>query len=403
MLRTVYREHFGFVWALVRRLGVGERDVEDAVQDVFIVVHRRLHDFEERAAIRTWLYAITMRVAANYRRRHRRRAEHGDADLSRLAAPPSSDPEAHARRSEAAEILDRLLSRLDEKKRAVFVLAEIEGLPAPEIAKIVGTNPRTVYSRLRAARARFGTDLARLSTDGAPDRMAPQWVRDTAAQDRPPHNTDKRVWAALMLRLPGLGTGGAAASVSMVKAVAAAGAIAVVALGALATAGRYWAADAGVRRPAIAAKESTGRSDPPPSVHAASQGTSAAVAEPLAVVDRSSPLLPTPSSPARRSNRRREAAPRKTAAVPAARPTQVEPGDALFRELGLVDKTRRALAAGHAAEALAMSRQHAERFPDGKFRRESDRSRVAALCALGRERDAETHALQSGVPKACGS
>lgn len=148
----IYDEHVQYVWRALRRLGVVEGSVDDAVQDVFIVAFRRLGDFEGRSSLRTWLYGIALRVARDYRRR----AGRGGLELSEsLAAAPEAGPQARSEKAEAARVLDALLSQLDDAKREVFVLAEIEQLAMPEIAESLGVNVNTAYSQLRAARKQF--------------------------------------------------------------------------------------------------------------------------------------------------------------------------------------------------------------------------------------------------------
>ena len=163
---AVYEQHFDFVWRSLRRLGVPEASMDDAAQDLFIVVHRRLAEFAGRSSLRTWLFGIALRVAGDYRRRLRRKG----APLRPLpdALPDTSRPgpyEALARR-EAARVVDGLLDELDDAKRAVFVLAELEQMTAPEIAEVLEVNVNTVYSRLRAARADFERAVARLQARG---------------------------------------------------------------------------------------------------------------------------------------------------------------------------------------------------------------------------------------------
>lgn len=391
MLGEVYREHFGFVWALLRRLGVHDRDLEDVAQDVFVVVHRRLPQFEGRASIRTWLYAIAVRVAANYRRKRRPDPEAGDSMTSRLVAPSSSSPEEHVVRSEAAVLLDQLLGRMDDKKRAVFVLSEIEGLSAPEIARIVGTNPRTVHSRLRAARSRFETDLARVHARDAGDSMNARWLQHAASGHNPPKGADKRVWAALVLQLPELGGAAGAGGAGALGWAHAVKAIAVSAGLGLATIGGVYVAATPLRA-----------DDSPPAASDEVKHSAIADAKPEPVerpIPKASPV---------------EAAPPELVAIvpeppPAQRPVAreskppepVAEPDALSAELDLVSKTRRALAAGDHEAVLKWSKAHAEQFPEGEFRRERDRSRVAALCALDRASEAATLASETGVPSAC--
>jgi RNA polymerase sigma-70 factor (ECF subfamily) len=154
---AAYRQYFASVWRVLRRLGVAEAQLDDAAQDVFVVVHRRLGEFEARGTPRSWLYAIALRVASEYRRRAvRRRAEplteHADQR-------PSPGQQVELR--ESVRLLHALLAELDDDKRTVFVLAELEQLSVPEIATALGANINTIYTRLRAARRRFEAALHR--------------------------------------------------------------------------------------------------------------------------------------------------------------------------------------------------------------------------------------------------
>jgi RNA polymerase sigma-70 factor (ECF subfamily) len=151
---AVYDQWFDFVWRSVRRLGVPEASVDDVVQDVFLVVHRKLEGFEGRSTIKTWLFGIAMRVARDHRRaRMRRPAE----PLLRESVVPdaSASPLDATATKQAVELLHSLLDELEDDKRAVFVMAELEQMSAPEIAEALGVKLNTVYSRLRAARASF--------------------------------------------------------------------------------------------------------------------------------------------------------------------------------------------------------------------------------------------------------
>jgi RNA polymerase sigma-70 factor, ECF subfamily len=155
--QAVYAHHFAGVWRTLRRLGVAEAQLDDAAQDVFVVVHRKLDDFAG-GSVRAWLYAIAVRVASDYRRGAARRKITG---LSHRLADSAPDPGLRSEVREAVRLLHELLSALDEKKRTVFVLSELEQLSVPEIAEALGVNTNTVYSRLRAARARFELALKR--------------------------------------------------------------------------------------------------------------------------------------------------------------------------------------------------------------------------------------------------
>jgi RNA polymerase sigma-70 factor (ECF subfamily) len=160
---ALYREHFRFVWRTVRRLGLEGAAVDDVVQEVFVVVHRRLDGFEERASAKTWLYGIVRRVVSDHRRGLRRKPGHTasapqDPELDTMATEEQG-PEACAEQSERVRLLHRLLGELDEDKREVFVLSELEGLTLAEIAEALDANLNTIASRLRAARREFEAAL----------------------------------------------------------------------------------------------------------------------------------------------------------------------------------------------------------------------------------------------------
>lgn len=151
---AIYEAHFDFVWRSMRRLGVPESGLDDAVQDVFVVVHRRLAGFEGRSKIETWIFGIALRVARDHRRSLARRGDQAPLD-EEPADDGAQSPHDAAARSEALEVLDRFLDGLDEDKRAVFILSELEEMTAPEIAEALSVNVNTIYSRLRAARKAF--------------------------------------------------------------------------------------------------------------------------------------------------------------------------------------------------------------------------------------------------------
>lgn len=156
--QALYHQHFDFVWRSLRRLGVAPASVEDAVQDTFIVVHRRIADLRPDASAKAFLFAIALRVAHDYRRSARRKAtEKLDEDaLSTREAGPFD----RLAKAEATRVLERFLDSLDDDKRAVFASAELEGMTAPEISEALQVPVNTVYSRLRLARERLVLFLA---------------------------------------------------------------------------------------------------------------------------------------------------------------------------------------------------------------------------------------------------
>jgi RNA polymerase sigma-70 factor, ECF subfamily len=145
---AAFREHGPFVWRALRALGVADGEVDDLCQEVFVVVHRRRGDFEGRSSLRTWLYSICLRKAAAHRRRRR------EVPVEEVPEGPSSKPGPHEQlvRNEGCRLLDEAIEFLDEDKRAVFVLYEIEELTMAEVAEVVDCPLQTAFSRLHAAR-----------------------------------------------------------------------------------------------------------------------------------------------------------------------------------------------------------------------------------------------------------
>ncbi|MGB1014813.1 MAG: RNA polymerase sigma factor [Nannocystaceae bacterium] len=161
-VEDAYKAHYAYIYRVLGRLGVNPTQVEDALQDVFIVLHRRRASFEGRSSLQTWLYGIALRVARRYRERSERLRQ-------REAPPPLREPacdepslEQATENRQALAVLDRILNAMEGNRREVFVLYEIEGLLASEISELLEVNRNTVYSRLRLARRDFSRALSRL-------------------------------------------------------------------------------------------------------------------------------------------------------------------------------------------------------------------------------------------------
>lgn len=149
----VYEQHVAFVWRTLRAFGVMDAQLEDATQDTFVVVHRRLPEWEGRAAITTWLFAIARRVACSYRRKRDQAAQRTTPIDETLA--DSTDTFAALSRAQAAATVMAILDTLDEDKRIVFALVELEQMSVPDVARVLELNLNTAYSRLRLARTAF--------------------------------------------------------------------------------------------------------------------------------------------------------------------------------------------------------------------------------------------------------
>jgi RNA polymerase sigma-70 factor (ECF subfamily) len=145
----VYRRHAGFVRSLLSKMGMAA-SVDDALQDVFVVVHRRLREFDGRHSLRSWLYAIARRVASHYRRSLRRAFD--CVPLEYEVPDRAPGPLELAQQRETLSEIEALFAELDPDKRQVLVLADIEQRSVPEIAEMTGTGLSTIYTRLRRAR-----------------------------------------------------------------------------------------------------------------------------------------------------------------------------------------------------------------------------------------------------------
>ncbi|MDF3064413.1 MAG: polymerase sigma factor RpoE [Polyangiaceae bacterium] len=161
---AVYAETFPIVWRSARRLGVLPSAIDDVVQEVFVAVHRQLEQFEGRCAVKTWVFGILLRVVGNYRRTRRRKGAGRSTssvvdDPDALVADQALGPLEQAQARQAALIVRELLETLPETHAAVFVMSQLEGMTAPEIAEATATNLNTVYSRLSAAKRDFSRAL----------------------------------------------------------------------------------------------------------------------------------------------------------------------------------------------------------------------------------------------------
>ncbi len=165
-LDAFYRENLPFVWRNARRLAGANTDVDDIVQEVFLVAMRRLSEFEGRSTIQTWLFAILRNVVLEHHRRRKqqgsREARDSRAELEMEELFNSHDiPDRIAEQSQAMQLVYGMLDKLDAPKREVFVLVELEQMSAPEVAEAIGEPLTTVYARLRDARKIFQTEVTR--------------------------------------------------------------------------------------------------------------------------------------------------------------------------------------------------------------------------------------------------
>jgi RNA polymerase sigma-70 factor (ECF subfamily) len=164
---SVYRTWFPEVARWVRARGANEADVEDVAQEVFIIVRRKLDQFDGRN-LAGFLFRITERTVRDHRRSTWiRRLFRNPSPLSELTAPQVDGADAMVDR-DRRKVLDRILAQMSEKRRTTFVLFEIEGYSGEEIAQIQSLPVDTVWTRLHHARKDFMRLVAKLSLGGAP-------------------------------------------------------------------------------------------------------------------------------------------------------------------------------------------------------------------------------------------
>ena len=161
----IFQAHAARVFRALVCLGVRASDAEDACQEVMLVVHRRLPEFDDRA-VESWLWSICLRVASDYRRSARVRREVMVDAMPDTALPDGHEQTADGRRLEAR--LLTVLSELDDDKRAAFVLYEIQELSIREIAEATGSPVQTIYSRLQVARAHVRAAFGATAGEGTP-------------------------------------------------------------------------------------------------------------------------------------------------------------------------------------------------------------------------------------------
>ncbi len=171
-LRELYAAHAPLVWRTLRRLGVAQEQLEDGVQDVFLIVHRQHGAFQGRSTIRTWIVGIAVRVAKGYRRTEVRYTQR----IDRLAAyltcevDAAMSPSDATEQREASELLHGLLARLTHEQREMLVLVELEELTVREASEALGIRVRTGQRRLRAAIQAMSAAVAEYLEEG---RRAP--------------------------------------------------------------------------------------------------------------------------------------------------------------------------------------------------------------------------------------
>ncbi|HYQ17086.1 MAG TPA: sigma-70 family RNA polymerase sigma factor [Polyangiaceae bacterium] len=160
------RAHYTRVWRTLRQIGVPEAFADDAAQEVFIVLARKLDQLPEGTE-RKFLLSTAVRVAANYRRTWRVRHEVVDDHAVAAEQDPQPSADQLLDQKRLRQALDDLLEAWPDEIRTAFVLFELEGLSVPEISELTETKVGTVASRLRRARELFQAGVKRLRARAA--------------------------------------------------------------------------------------------------------------------------------------------------------------------------------------------------------------------------------------------
>lgn len=164
--RDLFDRDYVYVWHSLRRLGVREADCDDVANETFVKVHQNFHQYDPSRASRPWLFAFCARLASDYRRLARHRREMA-LDSEPKVPASRSDPEAEVLRLESSALVLEALDALDDDRRRVFVLHEMDELPIPEVARVLEIPLGTAYTRLRTARQEFTSVIRRLQSRGA--------------------------------------------------------------------------------------------------------------------------------------------------------------------------------------------------------------------------------------------
>lgn len=336
----LYDSHARFVAAVLTRLGVPPAGISDAVQDVFIVAYRHWGQFDATRPPRPWLVGITRRVAFRYRRSAHRQQRKADA-VRQISA--DQDP-AFDGPIEARNFLRRFMHQLDREVQEIFILSEVHGYTAPEIAQRTGLSPAVIYQRVRQARMQLKRAV----------------MADAQAGERTPLNVPAFAMIGARLGSPG------------------GYALALPWLPSAKTLALMITATVGVAGSVLGTQHVAAKSSPR---HLR--------ATPLSAV--ASPASPRP----RIHHPRVESTVRpRVEALPEASPVPSRPlrrTDLLAEEKALLERAQSLIAQERAAEALGVLARHARRFPEGQLWEARERHRIRALCDLGQVQEA--HAL----------
>ncbi len=371
---ALYREHAAFTWAVLRRLGVQPAAIDDAMQELWVTAHRRLATLHGPTAARAWLYGIARRVVSHQRRteqRHRRKI-----DALEHAVTPDPD------RTDVAGslVVESILAGLDDRVREAFVLSELEGWTAAEIAKATGANANTVSWRVRVAKQELRERFA-------DDARAGAAVIDLRERTKASKRVTQHCWLSIA---PAVGKAAAAGGT---VAVTSFGALKLAAIAATLTVAAGLAIEAA--RPAAPERGTSSSVEPVGHGAVAVGGVDADQAPAIIPAVVASPVDPSRPpvgdlDPPRRAGVGRSAAP---TVPPPPSPSNVDAAqsgsDAMDPDdVAMLSRAQQALQAGRLDEADAELREHRRRFPGSRLADLRELVELSLLCRSGRREDA---------------
>jgi RNA polymerase sigma factor (sigma-70 family) len=358
-------------------------------------VHRRLDSFDPDASMKAWIFGIARRVASHYRRTAQRNAR----KLAALSIGDQRRSDQPIGRREMALTMETFLGRLDECKRIAFVLSELEGWSAPEIARVAGTNANTIYSRIRMAKQQLRDHFAAADAEA----YVEQAIEAVKLATRPPRGAAKHCWIGIVPELASSSattatTTGLGATLAKLK---------FVALGAVAGSMGLVGVDA-----ALPEAPTVVRTAAPVELRATQEvverrapaSTERAVAAPpvaTPVVPDVPVQMPATAPPVGSPRAKRvdpvdtRAQPKRERVEPSRSPAAPAAVDGLDdAETSILAEAQKSLKAGEPARALDLVREHARRFPSSRLGDLLGVTEVEALCAAGRGDAARNRAAE---------
>lgn len=357
---ALYRTHASFTWACLRRLGVPPAAIDDAMQELWVTAHRRMASLHGPASAKAWLYGIARRVASHHRRSERRHRRKLDA----LGAAPLREEASR----EDELVIESILAQLDVRVREAFVLSELEGWSAPEIARATGANTNTIYWRVRVARQELQSQLG--------EEVAGAKVIELREATRAPRGVARHCWVFIAPKL-----GKASVLAGMLGSF---GVVKAVAIGAVVTIAVVSGVEVGLRDGSARAAAATAPATTATTTPSASTMPAIVPAAKDTAPPQEQPRAPTPA-PVR-------AATSRPTAAPAAAPAPVTPSRTSSDDTTLLRDAKLAVAEQRWSDAAVALAAHRDAFPDSRLADVRDLLEVELRCATGDDAKAKSFA-----------